>query len=138
MDSSVASPAAINLDAMNRAAARAADPAVRKDLKVLLRFTEIFCRDRRHEERAPFRMRSLDPREVLGREVSLCPSCTKLLAHGASKRIVCPLDPKPKCKHCPTPCYRPGHREAMREVMRHSGMAAIRRGRLDLLWHYFF
>ena len=39
--------------AMNRATSRALDKAVRKDLKVLLRFTEIFCRDHRHDEHAP-------------------------------------------------------------------------------------
>lgn len=123
---------------MNRATARALDKSVRKDLKVLLKFTEIFCRDHGHEDRRTFRMRSLAPADLLGREVLLCPACARLLAHGAAMRMRCPYDPKPACKHCPTPCYRAGHREAMRGVMRHSGMAAIRRGRLDLLWHYFF
>jgi len=123
---------------MNRAATRAGDRAVKKDLKVLLRFTEIYCRDHDHENREPFRMRLLDPKDVLGRDVLLCRECSRVLSHGAAMRIKCPYDPKPRCKHCPTPCYRPGHREAMRQVMKHSGMAAIKRGRLDLLWHYFF
>ncbi len=123
---------------MNRAATSARTRAVKKDLKVLLRFTEIYCGDHAHEERTPFRMRLLDPEDFLGREVRLCRECSRLLAHGVAKRIKCPYEPKPRCKHCETPCYRPGHREAMREVMKHSGMAAIKRGRLDLLWHYFF
>jgi hypothetical protein len=35
-------------------------------------------------------------------------------------------------------CYQPGHREKVRAIMRFSGPYLIRRGRLDLLWHYFF
>ena len=42
------------------------------------------------------------------------------------------------CKHCHVHCYRPGHREKVREIMRFSGRHLILRGRLDLLWHYFF
>lgn len=53
-------------------------------------------------------------------------------------RLRCPLDLKPVCKHCPVPCYRPGYREQAREIMRFSGKYLMRRGRLDLLRHYFF
>jgi hypothetical protein len=50
----------------------------------------------------------------------------------------CPLEEKPVCKHCHVHCYRKGHREKVREIMRFSGRALIRKGRLDLLWHYLF
>ncbi|NOR49648.1 MAG: hypothetical protein GQ530_01275, partial [Desulfuromonadales bacterium] len=40
--------------------------------------------------------------------------------------------------HCPVHCYAPEQREKVREIMRFSGQYLIKRGRLDLLWHYFF
>jgi hypothetical protein len=42
------------------------------------------------------------------------------------------------CKHCKIHCYRPDYREKVREIMRYSGKALIKRGRLDLVWHYLF
>jgi hypothetical protein len=35
-------------------------------------------------------------------------------------------------------CYRPDYRQKVREIMRFSGKYLLLRGRLDLLWHYFF
>jgi hypothetical protein len=54
------------------------------------------------------------------------------------RRLRCPLEEKPACKHCQVHCFKPGHREKVREIMRFSGQYLIWRGRLDLLWHYFF
>jgi hypothetical protein len=68
----------------------------------------------------------------------LCAECREFLEYAMTRRLRCPLDPKPACKHCPVHCYRPGHREKVKEIMRFSGRRLIRRGRLDLLWHYFF
>jgi hypothetical protein len=42
------------------------------------------------------------------------------------------------CKHCKIHCYRPDYREKVREIMRYSGKALIKRGRLDLVCHYLF
>jgi hypothetical protein len=74
----------------------------------------------------------------MGRPVVLCPDCTKLLAHAFYKRSVCPMDPKPECKHCPQHCYQADYRLRIREVMRYAGWRMISRGRIDLLWHMFF
>ena len=60
------------------------------------------------------------------------------LLYACERRLRCPLEEKPACKHCPVHCYRPGHREKVREIMRFSGRHLIRRGRLDLLWRYLF
>jgi hypothetical protein len=68
----------------------------------------------------------------------LCENCSKLLAHSFFKRLHCPMDPKPACKHCPDHCYQARYRQEIRRVMRYSGWAMIRRGRLDLLWHMLF
>jgi len=47
------------------------------------------------------------------------------------------MDPKPACKACPAHCYKPEMRARIRGVMRHSGMRAVLRGRLDWLFRYF-
>jgi hypothetical protein len=40
------------------------------------------------------------------------------------------------CKKCHTQCYNRNYREKVREVMRFSGPYLIKRGRLDLIYHY--
>ena len=54
------------------------------------------------------------------------------------RRLLCPHDPKPACKHCVTQCYSDKHRRSIRRIMKHSGMQLILRGRLDLILKYFF
>jgi hypothetical protein len=48
------------------------------------------------------------------------------------------LEPKPTCKKCEIHCYLPEQRGKIKEIMRHSGMALIKRGRFDLIFHYWF
>ena len=113
-------------------------PKERKDLKVLALFTAVWCEAHHSGEKEP--LVSADPTLAgLGLERRLlCADCREFLAYAIARRIKCPLDPKPTCKHCHVHCYRPGHRERVREIMRFSGKYLIRRGRFDLLWHYFF
>jgi hypothetical protein len=40
------------------------------------------------------------------------------------------------CRKCPTQCYTRRYKERVREVMRFSGPYLIKRGRVDLLYHY--
>lgn len=108
----------------------------RQDLKVLGLFIAVWCRA--HHPGEP-RVPDGPVAALLAAEKHrLCADCHELLAYAMQRRILCPLDPKPTCKHCTIHCYRPGHREQIREIMRFSGKALILRGRLDLLWHYFF
>ena len=111
-----------------------------KDLRVLAHFVAVYCREHHGgEEKVPFPMGDLRLRDALGdKELALCADCTRLLQHGTAKLLLCPYDPKPKCKDCETQCYAPGYRERVREVMRFSGVYLVRRGRLDLLAHYLF
>jgi hypothetical protein len=57
--------------------------------------------------------------------------------YARDRLIACPYDPKPKCKHCPTHCYKPAMRRRVREVMQFGGMHFVKRGRLDWLVKYF-
>lgn len=110
-----------------------------KDIKVLAGFVSIYCRENHKEaERAEFPIRDERLRVVLdGRNPVLCQDCSRLLSHGIAKLLLCPYDPKPMCKKCPTHCYAPGYREKMRRVMKFSGLYLLKHGRLDLMFHYW-
>jgi len=113
------------------------NPKELKDLKVLVRFTGIFC----HCHHQVTKRRFAGHHELTSgglTRVLVCSECQEFLDYAIERRIRCPLDPKPTCKHCQIHCYRAGHRERVREIMKFSGPYLIKRGRLDLLWHYFF
>ena len=112
----------------------------KKDIEVLSSFVSIFCRENHPlETKDTFSIKDDRLRHALGsQELLLCPDCRKLLNHGIAKLLLCPYDPKPMCKKCQTPCYAPGYRERIREVMKFSGLYLIKHGRLDLMVHYLF
>ncbi len=68
----------------------------------------------------------------------LCGECSDLYEYACARVRHCPYDPKPKCKQCPTHCYKPEYRARIKEVMRFSGMYFVKRGRIDWLVFYFF
>lgn len=102
------------------AAARRRPAQLERELKLLRRFTEVYCRRHHGSARA-----------------ELCGDCAGLLEYARGRLEACPYDPKPKCKHCPTHCFKPSRRQQVREIMRYSGMYFVRRGRLDWLVRYF-
>ena len=111
----------------------------RKNIKVLANFINIFC-GQKHSgfSKALFTFKGVDVNQLAGQEaLELCENCRKLLAHAVVKLLLCPYDPKPKCKHCKTHCYAPLYRDQIKAVMKFSGMQLLRRGRVDLLAHYF-
>ena len=108
----------------------------KKDLKILALFTSVYCRDHHTTEIKPL----LDLPEQLAslERYPCCAPCREFLTYAIERRLNCPLEERPVCKHCQVHCYRPDYREKVREIMRYSGKALIKRGRLDLLWHYLF
>jgi hypothetical protein len=117
----------------------AEDKAIRKDLRVLARFIDLYCRNRhREDERDAVEMKGFDVAGIAGRDVTLCRTCQKLLAHAFVKRSNCPMTPKPACKNCPEHCYHPDYRRQIREVMKYSGRKLVLSGRLDYLFHLLF
>jgi len=107
------------------------------DIRTLIRFVKIYCRENHDGEKAPFLFKASDIAEVEKGEVSLCKACSKLLAYGLTMRMKCPHDPKPMCKKCETQCYHGEYRSKIREVMKYSGIYMIKHGRIDMLYHYF-
>ena len=115
------------------------DPRLQRDQKTLIRFVQTYCEDL-HAEAPTGRvdLKTIDVAALNGRPVMLCPGCAKLLAHALVKRSVCPMDPKPACKHCPKHCYHPTYRQQVRQVMKHSGRKLVMRGHLNYLVHLLF
>jgi len=106
----------------------------KKDLKILAWFTSVYCKD--HQAGPRQGLNELTHNHPFLQRFTYCPECREFLAYAIERRLKCPLEEKPSCKHCPVHCYRRGHREKVREIMRYSGKTLIKRGRLDLLWHY--
>ncbi len=112
---------------------------IKKDIEVIGEFIAIFCEGNHPgAEREPVTLRGKLADYGSGLDLSLCSGCSRLFLHGASKRIICPCDPKPSCKKCETHCYGEGYRERIREVMRYSGMRLIKKGRVGLIKKYLF
>jgi len=107
------------------------------DIRTLVKFVGIYCRENHDGERAPFSFKLFDVKEIEKREISLCSNCTQLLTYGLTMRLKCPHDPKPMCKRCETQCYHGDYKARIREVMKFSGMYMIKHGRVDMLYHYF-
>jgi hypothetical protein len=56
------------------------------------------------------------------RQGPLCEGCTRLAEYAEARLERCPWgEKKPTCARCPTHCYKPDMREAVRKVMRFSG-----------------
>ena len=108
----------------------------RKDLRVLALFTSVYCAG--HHQGRHAALDSLPEELSHLQRYHYCDDCREFLRYAIERRLKCPLQEKPTCKHCQIHCFRKGHREKVREIMRYSGRALIRKGRLDLLWHYFF
>lgn len=100
---------------------------VDKDINVLKDFIQIYC-DTKHKDRLK-----------TAKEGSLlCGECHETLTYATLRRRNCPLNPKPTCKNCKIHCYKNEYRVKIKDIMRHSGMVLIKRGRIDLIVHYFF
>ena len=107
------------------------------DIRILMKFVGIYCRENHSGERVPFSFKRFDIKEIEAEEITLCPGCTRLLTYGLTMRLKCPHDPKPMCKKCKTQCYHSAYKAKIREVMKFSGMYMIKHGRVDMLYHYF-
>jgi hypothetical protein len=108
----------------------------KSDIRTLIKFVGIFCRENHDGEKTGFSFKPFDIREVEKKEITLCPDCTRLLTYGLTMRLKCPHDPKPMCKKCEKQCYRGEYREKIRQVMKFSGIYLVKHGRVDMLYHY--
>ncbi|HYA91219.1 MAG TPA: nitrous oxide-stimulated promoter family protein [Thermodesulfobacteriota bacterium] len=107
------------------------------DIRTLMKFERIYCRENHNGAKSPFSFKLFDIKEIEKKEISLCSDCTRLLTYGLTMRLKCPHEPKPMCKKCETQCYHGEYKSKIREVMKFSGMYLVKRGRMDLLYHYF-
>jgi hypothetical protein len=108
---------------------RMADPAVRKDTRLLGDFAALYCRgNHRDAEREPLVTSGAALGAYGPKAPIVCEECAELLRYAEKRRAYCPKDPKPFCSHCDTHCYQPEMREHMREVMRYAGPRAFLHG----------
>lgn len=115
------------------------DAALARDLRTLAWFIRIYCENKHPDApRAPMGLKDFDLKKIGAGDLSICGSCSKLLAHAFVKRAHCPFHPKPACKHCQSHCYQPSYRSQIREVMRFSGRKLVLSGRLDLIFKLLF
>lgn len=110
----------------------------RKDLRLLVSFTSVYCHHHHDVPTDGVDIGTESSAPLVAGKHLVCSDCRELLAYAVARRIHCPLDPKPVCKHCPVHCYKPDCRQRIKDVMRFSGKHLLLRGRFDLLWHYFF
>ncbi len=103
--------------------------AIKHDIGILGKFITIYC-EGKHADKPKTEVRGngkvamyVDPLNLM-----VCEDCKKLLLYAASKRIICPYDPKPACKDCTSHCYAEPNRTKIRQVMRYSGMRMIMKG----------
>jgi hypothetical protein len=112
---------------------------VQRDIETVSQFIRIYCEhNHQHQAKAQVKASGKIKNYLNDSSIRLCRDCRKLLLYSASKRIICPYDPKPSCRRCSTHCYTDGFRDAIREVMRFSGLFLIKKGKLGLIKKYLF
>ena len=108
--------------------------AIKHDIGVLGKFIDIYCHGKhRTKAKSLVHGHGKVALYVNPLEVRLCDECTKLLLYAASKRMICPYNPKPSCKDCTTHCYAEPKRSTIREVMRYSGIRMIFKGSISYI-----
>ena len=125
-----------HLDRSAKEITREFTPKEKSDVRTLMRFVEIYCREKHLQKKSPFTFNKIDVKSIRKKDLLLCPECTKLLRYGLTMRLKCPHDPKPMCKKCMTQCYKGEYRSKIREIMKFSGIYLVKHGRLDMLYHY--
>jgi Nitrous oxide-stimulated promoter len=109
----------------------------KSDIRTLIRFVAIYCREKHEGAKDPFLLKQLDIRRIEKKEILLCQDCKRLLTYGIGMRLACPHDPKPMCKKCESQCYKGAYKKKIKEIMKFSGMHLVKHGRVDMLYHYF-
>lgn len=115
------------------------DQSIIKDIATLINFTNVFCEKKHLSVPKKFLKLNGFLGDYLNKyNLILFKDCQNTLMHGVAKRILCPYEPKPACKRCPTMCYRNGYREKMKKIMKYSGFYFIKKGKLSYIYKYFF
>jgi len=115
------------------------NPEIKNDIDVLTEFILIFCNSNHMErKKTEIKISGKLSYYLKNDDIFLCGECRALLIHSASMRMICPCNPKPRCKKCETHCYKGGYREKIREVMRFSGKYLIKKGKIGLILKYLF
>lgn len=107
--------------------------SIEHDIGILGKFIKIYCDGKHYAQKSRVTGNGKIARYIDPLDLTLCDDCKKLLLYAASKRMICPYDPKPACKDCTTHCYAEPNRSKIREVMRYSGMRMILKGSISYI-----
>ncbi|WP_283169879.1 nitrous oxide-stimulated promoter family protein [Curtanaerobium respiraculi] len=93
---------------------RTIEERIEHEKKTLAFMVGIYCRGRKHENRAP------EGPAPDGR--GLCPDCQELVDYAFTRIDRCPhMETKTFCSSCETHCYSPKMRDRVRKVMAYAG-----------------
>lgn len=99
---------------------------IQQDTDKLVRFLSMYCNaHHEHRLREPFTFDHPKVPAKVQKGPELCDECVKLLRHAIVMRVMCHLDPKPKCRTCPEHCYRPAYKDQMETVMKYAGPRSL-------------
>ena len=102
-----------------RSARRGLPPNILRDQSTVLAMVRVYCADAHGSPRN-------EP----------CADCAALLEYAHARLTRCPYGTaKTTSRHCPTHCYRPRERAAMRDVMRRAGPRMLWRHPFLVLHH---
>jgi hypothetical protein len=90
------------------------------ELATLQKFFAIHCYDKHENQEKTSYL--LDYKgQSYSFDLTLCPTCTKLINYSFERLKACPHDEKPKCRSCANPCYAKKEWKMVAAVMRYSG-----------------
>lgn len=91
-----------------------------KEKRMMTMIAKLYCRGKKHPAGG----------------LDLCPCCVELLNYAHSRTDRCPrMAEKTFCSKCPSPCYEPARREAIREMMCYAAPRLLLRHPIPVVKH---
>ena len=95
------------------------------EVNTVTKFIQIYC-DGKHTD-APKKDGAVlhdykDDKGLVQTQFHLCSDCERMLRYAYARLGACPHIEKPRCHHCPHPCYEREMWVNMAKMMKYSGM----------------
>lgn len=91
------------------------------EIKTLKKFFELYCHSKHNNQTSNIRNIQYN-NKTYNLSNKLCDECNELILYSYNKLSLCPHNPKPMCRKCPSPCYNKTQWKAVAKLMRYSGM----------------
>ena len=95
------------------------------EVTTVTKFIQIYCDDKHTD--APKKDGAVlhnykDDKGLVQTQFHLCADCERMLRYAYARLGACPHTEKPRCHHCPHPCYEREMWTNMARMMKYSGM----------------